>query len=134
VLTGGGGQDTLTGNAGADTFVIASASDSTSTHYDIVTDFDATADSFDLGLSIGDVIGTASGNINSGTFDTDLGAAINDALAGGNAALITASGGNLASEVFLVVDVDGNHQYDMGTDFVIDVKNYTGTISSSNFI
>ncbi len=133
-LTGGGGSDTMTGNAGSDTFVIASASDSTSTNYDVVTDFDTSADKFDLGVTVTGSIGSGSGTINAGTFDADLGAAINDALAGGNAALITANGGTLATHVFLVVDANNNQAYDAGTDYVIDVTGFSGGFATSNFI
>ena len=44
-------------------------------------------------------------------------------------------GGTLDGHLFLIVDADGNHAYTPGgTDYVIDVTGYTGTLTVSNFI
>jgi Ca2+-binding RTX toxin-like protein len=49
-LTGGAGADTMTGGAGADTYIYTASSDSgtASDSFDIITDFDVSADKFDL--------------------------------------------------------------------------------------
>jgi hypothetical protein len=72
--------------------------------------------------------------VDSATFDSNLGGAGDDALPGHQAWVVHASGGDLIGHDFLVVDVNGNAQYNAGTDYVIDITGYTGTITAGDFI
>ena len=47
--------------------------------------------------------------------------------------LLTADSGTLSGHTFLVVDVNGTAGYQSGSDYVIDVTGYTGTISTASF-
>ena len=115
---------------GTDTLVYAAGSDSTSTGYDTIIGFNADADKFDITVAVTDVT-SDSGTISSATFDTDMGNAIND---GVGATVMTATGGDLGGEVFLVVDMNANNSYDAGTDLVVDITGYSGTIDTGDFI
>ena len=45
-----------------------------------------------------------------------------------------ASGGDLIGHDFLIVDTNSNNVYNCGTDYVIDITGYTGTLDSGDFI
>ncbi len=136
-IRGNGGADTLTGGAGVDKFVYFDASDSTSTQYDTITDINFGQDRLSLNGTLGDVthIDAAinSGTLNSASFDTDLANAVGS-LQGHHALLFTASAGDLASHTFLVIDEDGTAGYSGGSDIVIDVTGFTGTLTLDSFL
>jgi Ca2+-binding RTX toxin-like protein len=138
-ITGGGGGDVLLGGSGADTFVYNAVSDSTSTHYDRVENFDASADFFKLtGVSV-NAIDTAitSGHLSGAHFDSDLAAAVNGSdLAANDAVLFTPDTGNLHGHTFLVVDENGIAGYQAGQDLVIDLTGGSNlnALSTGNFI
>jgi hypothetical protein len=50
------------------------------------------------------------------------------------AAVLTVTGGTLAGHTFLVVDGNGDDVYTAGQDYVFDITNYTGTITTNDFI
>ncbi len=118
-----GGADTLTGNGGADTFAYLAVSDSTGAAYDTITDFTAGTDKFDLPVAVAAIDATvATGALSTGSFDTDLAAAVGSGqLAAGHAVLFTPDTGSLATHTFLVVDANGAAGYQAGADFVFDV-------------
>lgn len=131
-IVGGNKGDTITGGGGADTFAYTGAAQSTGTTYDTITDFAAGTDKFDLTATVTQVY-SASGALDRGT-------SFNSELAGlgimhvGGATELTVTGGTLAGHVFLVVDGDGNAQYNAGQDYVIDITGHTGTLTTGDFI
>jgi Ca2+-binding RTX toxin-like protein len=133
ILEGGNLGDTLTGNGGADTFLYTSAAQSSSTTYDTVTDFAAGTDHFDLTTAITGVF-AVSGSLDSGAnFDSELGA-LPGVITASGATVITVTGGTLSGHTFLVVDGNGDDIYSAGQDYVFDITNHTGTITTGDFI
>jgi hypothetical protein len=131
-IIGGNKGDTITGGGGADVFAYTSAVQSTSTHYDTVTDFAAGTDKFDFTTAVTQVF-SAAGALDSGAnFDSEL-AALNIMHIGG-ATELTVNGGTLNGHTFLIVDGDGNAQYNSGSDYVIDITGHTGSITTGDFI
>jgi Ca2+-binding RTX toxin-like protein len=129
---GGFGADTLAGGGGADVFFYGPAIQSTSTLHDTITGFAAGTDKIDLIVGVAQVY-SASGSLDSGAnFDSQL-AALN-AMHIGGATEITVTGGTLNGHIILIVDGDGNAQYNAGTDYVIDITGHTGTITTGDFI
>jgi len=148
VLTSYSGTNRLTGGSGADhivltvdrsaldTVIYGPAQDSTSTHYDTVSGFDIVYDTFQLGISIAGVDHPLSGGtLDSTDFDTDLAAALNGHLLQRHAILFTADHGDLAGDVFLVVDQNGVAGYQAGADLVIrmDGGNDVQDLNLGNF-
>ena len=132
ILEGGSIGDTLTGNGGADTFLYTGAAQSSSTTYDTITDFAAGTDHIDLTTAITGVF-AVSGSLDSGAnFDSEL-AGLGVIQAGG-ATVLTVTGGTLAGHTFLVVDGNGDDVYTAGQDYVFDITNNTGTITTGDFI
>ena len=123
ILTGGGGGDRLSGNGGHDIFVYGAVSDSTSKHYDTVTDFNATVDHFDLPFAVTGIDAhLTTGELGRAHFDNQLKHAIKPAkLAAHHAVLFTPDAGALAGHTFLIVDANGVAGYQAGQDFVIDL-------------
>ena len=117
-LFGGGGGDTLTGGAGADVFYYDDPLQSTSSTCDQMLGFDQNVDRIDLPFTVTGFAGSAFGSLDSATMDTTLANAFSG-LGNHQAALFTATGGNLAGEVFAVVDANGVAGYQAGADYVI---------------
>ncbi|HEY2033466.1 MAG TPA: M10 family metallopeptidase C-terminal domain-containing protein, partial [Rhizomicrobium sp.] len=136
-ISGGKGADSLTGGGGADHFVYASAAESTSTQYDTITDFYFGTDKFDL-PSAASVTGIdkalTAGALSSASFNSDLAAALSGKLHAHHAILFTPNSGSLSGQHFLIVDVNGNAQYDPNTDFVFHLTSLHGTLSTGDFI
>jgi hypothetical protein len=133
-LTGGAGADSLTGGSGADTFVFATASQSTSTTYDTITDLNADVDKIDLPGAVAAFIGTVNASVSTASFDADVAAAVNGAIAANQACLLHANAGTLSGRDLLIIDGNGSGDYEAGSDFVIDVTGFTGTITVGLFI
>ena len=138
-IQGAGGADTLTAGSGADKFIYAGASDSTSTHYDTVSHFSFSSDRFNLPGGQGTVSAIDSavtaGALNAGThFDSNLTAALSGHLGAHDAVLFTASSGTLSGQTFLVVDLNGTAGYQSGHDLVIHLTGETGTLVAGDFI
>jgi hypothetical protein len=125
------GPDVLTGGAGADTFIYTTAAQSSGTGYDTITDVVAGTDKFDLPVAISGV-GSAAGSVSTATFDADLNAA--SAAQSGIATVLTVTGGDLAGQVFVVIDGDGDYAYETGTDYVFNVTGLSGTLTTGDFI
>jgi hypothetical protein len=101
-------------------------------NYDSVTEFAAGTDRFDFTTTVTGVY-AASGALDSGAnFDSELAGL--DAMHAGGATVITVTEGTLAGHTFLMVDGDGNAVYDAGSDYVIDITGYTGTIAAGDFV
>ena len=133
-LTGGGGGDLLTGGAGGDSFVFSTASQSTSTTRDTITDLDASADKIDLSVAVSAFDGTVNASVSTASFDANLAAAVNSVIGANEACLLHANAGDLANHDFLVIDGNGSGNYEAGSDFVIDITNFSGTITVGLFI
>jgi hypothetical protein len=137
-LTGGSGKDTLDGGKNADRFIYAAAFDSTGAQHDIAKKFDFAKDKFDTTVAVGAIDApVATGTLSSGSFDTDLAAAVGGGELGiGNAVLFTPDAGNLAGKTFLVVDLNGTAGYQAGADLVVRLDNAqnTGSIDTGDFI
>ncbi len=124
LIYGGLGRDQLNGGAGSDTFQFKSAAESTGPNCDQLIGFDCRTDKLDLAgnlAGLSDVVN--SGSLSSGSFDGDLSAALGAFLGAGEAALFTASTGDMAGRSFLVVDANGQAGYQAGADFVIELVN-----------
>ena len=117
-LFGSAGGDTLTGGAGGDTFFYDDASQSTSTGFDRLVGFDENVDRIDLPFAVTGFAGSASGALNTATMDTTFANAF-AGLAVHQAALFTATSGDLAGQIFAVVDANGVAGYQAGADYVI---------------
>jgi len=117
-IFGSGGGDTLTGGAGADTFYYDDAAQSTSTGFDRLVGFDENADRIDLPFSVTSFAGSASGALSSASMDATL-ASTFSGLGNHQAALYTATSGDLAGQIFAVVDANGIAGYQAGEDYVI---------------
>ncbi len=125
VLTGGGGADTLTGGTGADIFVYRSASDSTGTAYDSLTDVRfAHTDRIDTLVQVTGVDGSLTvGTLDAGVnFDSELASALGSHLNADHALAFRASAGSLIGETFLVIDQNGIAGYQSGQDIVIHLQ------------
>jgi Ca2+-binding RTX toxin-like protein len=133
-VTGGLGQDTIVAG-GQDTFVYNAVAESQSTTHDIIQNFDVKADVFDLNVAVSGVDAARGGEINSATFDSNLGTVIADAMGSNHAIVVNATSGDLSGNVYLVVDANGNGFYDTG-DYVFDVTGSSNlaSLSTSNFI
>jgi hypothetical protein len=132
ILTGRGGADELTcGTGGAtNTLVYAGAADSTGTTHDTVTDFDADRDAFDVSIAVTNVVADT-GTINLASFDTDMASEANDWT---GAKVMTVTGGDLIGHVFLLVDLNASVSYEAGSDLVIDITGFAGTLDTTDFV
>lgn len=117
ILEGDGGRDTLTGGDSADTFRYLHVSDSTSTHFDIITDFTHGQDKIQIiPKSMSTEPTVNGGTLTMENFDSDLAAAVGD-LHG--LVLFKPSSGDTGHDTFLVVNAGGGAGYQADFDFVI---------------
>jgi len=124
-IYGFGGADVLSGGGGRDTFVYYDAAHSSGADYDVIADFDPTADKIDLEVTVsGFDAAIAGGTLSTGSFDTDLAAALSG-LGAGKAALYAPDAGDLAGTVFLIVDANGVAGYQEGEDYVFALAGST---------
>jgi Ca2+-binding RTX toxin-like protein len=132
ILRGGLGADRIEGGAGNDIYDYTAAAESTGTSYDTLVGFNFAADKINLpGVVTGWSGHVTQGSLSSGSFDTDLAAALNAQLQASNAILFTASQGSLAGKTFLVVDADGDGNYQAGADFVFELIDFSGPLPSA---
>jgi Ca2+-binding RTX toxin-like protein len=137
LIDSGLGADNLTGGALSDTFVYASAADSTSTHYDTINGFNFSLDRFDIPGAAGSITAidaAVSNTLSTGSFDTDLAAAVSGHLNPHTAMLVTANAGSLSGQTFLIVDINGAAGYQTGSDLVFHLTSQTGTLATGDFI
>ena len=122
LLRGNGGGDALTGNGGSDRFVYGSASDSTGTGFDLLSDLKSAEDLLDLHSAVtGWSASVGSGQLGQSSFDADLAAALDGALDAGRAILFDPDAGTYAGRHFLIVDANGDGAYTAGADYVFEL-------------
>ncbi len=135
VITGGGQNDTLTGGAGSDTFVYAGAQDSNAhaIDYDTITDFDASADHFQLPFAV-TYDGMTSASVD--RFVTQLGGIVDPHLTDFGAVLVDVTGGHFHGDFILVVDLNGNGVFDVTADLTIVLKGMAneGSFGAGDFV
>ncbi|PSJ38892.1 tandem-95 repeat protein [Allosphingosinicella deserti] len=120
-ISGGLGRDILNGGSGGDTFVYASAAESTGLGFDTIEKFSTFVDRIDLPFAVSGWSGTVSaGGLSTASFDGDLAAAVNASLNGHSAVLFTASSGDFTGRTFAVIDGNGDGSYQAGQDYVIE--------------
>ncbi|HST37678.1 MAG TPA: hypothetical protein VLK25_13745, partial [Allosphingosinicella sp.] len=121
VLRGLGGGDALSGGGGADIFRYLTAGDSTGPDYDRLADFSPAVDFIDLPVAIaGFAAAVATGTLSAASFNADLGAAARN-LAAGQAFWFAPNAGDLAGQIFLVADGNGQAGYQAGEDYVFAI-------------
>lgn len=137
-LAGGGDGDLIVGDVGKDTFVFNAASESTSINFDVLLTPNLSEDKLmvpneitviNAALNTGTLSGTSEG-----TFNTDLIAALSGHLTPNGAIIFTPDAGTLQNRHFLVVDLNGVGNYQVGSDLVIEIPGFTGTLGISDFI
>jgi hypothetical protein len=134
-IFGFGGADMLNLSSGEDDLVYLDPSDSTSAAHDVVSGFDAGEDFFVFyGRTVGGFDGVLTGTVDAASLDGDLHAITSVALTANDAWEVDVTSGDLSGHQFLIVDVNGNAQYDGGSDFLIDITGHAGTIAAANFI
>lgn len=120
-FSGGFGADSLSGGAGADLFVYTAAGESSGASYDTLADFDAAADQIDLSGAVASFDpAIAHGALSTASFNDDL-AAVLGGLGAGQAVCYAPDDGDLAGNVFLIVDGNGTAGYQAGEDYVFAV-------------
>ncbi len=131
VIEGGRNPDTLTGGAGADTFVYNDPTDidspviSSAGSPDLITDFDASEDRFQMNLSNGHILPgavniLATGELDSGTnYHQEFDAAL-QTIGTFQAVLFTPDSGTLAGHHYLVVSL-GSHPDNVAYDLVVEL-------------
>jgi hypothetical protein len=121
VIRADGGGDVLSGGGGGDIFAYTAVADSTGADYDLLADFDPAADRIDLPGSVsGFAAAVTSGSVSDASFDHDLGAALGG-LGARQAVWFAPDVGDLAGQIFLVVDGNGVAGYQAGEDFVFGI-------------
>jgi Ca2+-binding RTX toxin-like protein len=116
------GADALAGGGGSDIFMYGNAGESSGTNYDTIADFNPVEDRIDLpGAVAGFGAAIEGGALSTATFNADLSAALGD-LAPSQAVWFAPDQGDLAGQIFLIVDGNGQAGYQEGEDFVIAVE------------
>ena len=134
-IAGGLGADQLIGGTGADTFLYAGAADSTGLQHDVLNFFEPRIDKIDLpGTWAGWATSVGSGTLDSGSFDTDLAAAVDANLGANQSILFTPNAGSFAGSIFVVVDGNGDGNYTAGADYVLEFTNPVEPLTSFSFV
>ncbi len=146
-LKGGAGNDTISGGAGGDTILTgtghdvlsyAAVSETNGTPCDLLMDFDAANDKFDLPVAVSGIDAmVTTGALSAASFKADLKIDLGAAkLASGHAVLFTASTGDLAGHTYLVVDANGTAGYQPSLDYVIEIAGTSNlsALSTADFI
>ena len=147
LLNGGGGADTLQGGTGRDTIdpgadsnadiiLMSDINESSGATHDLIIGLDLNGeDQIDLTVAVTS-IANATGALNAATFNANLAAGVNAALAANGAVLFDPTSGDLnqPGHLYVVVDADGDGSYSSGLDYVIELQNHTGTLALDDFI
>lgn len=128
---GGAQQDFLTGGGGSDTFIYENQSDSRFGIRDVISDFNAAADKFQMDAHVTAIDATVSGSVSTSTDLTNL---VSGHFGASHAMLVNVTGGSLAGHTLLLVDDNGVAGFQSTGDYVIDVTGMTGTLTTADFI
>ncbi|QSX70705.1 MAG: calcium-binding protein [Dolichospermum sp. DET69] len=131
-ITGGRGKDTLTGGLGIDRFDYRNLADSVFSSFDVITDFNATANNDLFLVSTARSVFSNVGSV--ATLNTTEIAAklTNTAFVANSAAQFTfGTGANIRS--FVAIN-DGTAGFSAATDAIIEVTGLTGTLALANFV
>ena len=132
-VQGLGGADTFAAGQGADRVFFGPAGDSTSDGHDTITGFDAAHDLLDTTITVGSFVDINS-NQNLGSLDADLEQPASAWLGANGAIAVTFTpGSDFAGQTFVVIDGNNTAGYQSGSDYVIEVTGYSGTLSSAIF-
>ena len=146
VLTGGAGDDTLFGAKGADVLEGGTGADEyglarpgSGSKFDTFIGFDAQdTDTIAVAFGVDGVDATVNGGeLNNGSFEADLSAAIgNGQMAAHHAVLFVPDEGDLAGRIFLVIDQNGNSGYQAGKDHVVELESaeHLGALGVEDFV
>jgi Ca2+-binding RTX toxin-like protein len=116
------GADAMAGGGGSDIFIYGDAGESSGTNYDTISGFDPSADRIDLPGSVsGFGAAIEGGTLSYASFNDDLSAVLGG-LAPSQAVWFAPDAGDLAGQIFLIVDGNGQAGYQEGEDFVIAVE------------
>jgi serralysin len=118
-IFGSDGGDTLYGGGGADTFYYDAVSQSASTTFDRLNGFDDSVDKIDLPFAVTGFASAQSGTLNASSFDATLATSFSGL--NQQAAVFTATAGDMAGRSFLVIDSNGSAGYQQGADFVMEL-------------
>jgi Ca2+-binding RTX toxin-like protein len=125
-ITGGLAGDRLDGGAGSDTFFYNVPSESTSTRFDTIVNFNVEEDFADLPTPVfGFTNFIFGGRLDQSTFDADLATAVNMDLEPFTAVTYSPDSGSFAGRDFVIVDSDGDGDYTPDNDFVFEILNPT---------
>ena len=131
-ITGGTGKDTLTGGLGIDRFDYRNLADSVFSSFDVITDFNATANNDLFLVSTARSVFSNVGSV--ATLNTTGIAAklTNTAFVANSAAQFTfGTGASIRS--FVAIN-DGTAGFSAATDAIIEVTGLTGTLALANFV
>jgi hypothetical protein len=131
LIAGYGGADVLTGGGGADTFIFTDITDSPYTTHDRITDFKAGTDKLQFDFKVTGIDTAVSGSVST---DVDLAGLLSGHLEAHHAILVDVTSGMLTGQKLLVVDGDGVDGFNAATDYVIDVKGISGTLTVADFM
>ncbi len=138
VVSGKGGGDTIVAGASFVKFQFQEVSDSTGPTYDILKNVNYALDKFDIPGGAGTIAAInapiTTGSLSTSTFNTDLAADLGPRLGAHDAVLFTASGGTLAGDTFLVIDINGTAGYQANADLVMQIVGSTGSLTTANFV
>lgn len=140
-MTGGAGRDTLLvgGDSDVDRVRVADAANSSSVTRDLIQNFEAGEDKFDLDVAVS-LVFTLNQDVtlNEATFDQNLDNKLDSILLPGMAILFDPNNGDLnqPNMMYLVVDGNGVNGYQAGEDYVFQLQFLTGTFNpdGSDFI
>lgn len=137
-LEGGAGRDLMDGGDGDDTFLFRRTLHSSSVNHDTIVHFDADADVFDVHKPVVAADApVANGSLSESSFDADVTDAVDAGhLAGFHATIFTPDAGDLAGQIFLIVDQNGVAGYQPGEDLLIQLVDPVGltNLDSENFV
>jgi hypothetical protein len=110
--------------------VYGAAAESSGASYDTLIGFDFNFDRIDLAQAVTGIDAKVQGKLTTQKFNKNMQALLQaDDLAAGHAVLVQAKTGDLAGEVFLVVDLNGAAGYQNNGDLVL---NLDGLLHMSN--